>query len=424
MGIVSNLNYRKILVNLLLLFVVVGCFGYISSMYAYRATVKYMGGVLIYSVFLMYIFKNHTAKIPTIWLVLWGYIAVCTPFLNFPNSLRYLVVFSSGMMLLKLSTISGRLFYDIPKLFILIGSFFSLATLFQSIFPGAFNVFLRVIQNDNLYTQTIGYWERFGAYCGIAGESSFNAFCITVGILCLVSSLFVSRKRKLLKILFIGVMYYCIVLTGKRSFLLMIPMIILCLFLMQAIVGKNKKHVIICIMLMLVFPLLFYSFLGNLVLDILASGKGRSTGSIVDLSNRELFWGIAFNMLRSSPFVGHGMMSYDNYYNEFFDHDYTFAGAHNSYFQLLAEMGCVGGVIYITAILMTFIKTVRYTSKILKTKENTLKFLMCSSLCIQAMCILYGWSGNPFHRPQQLLTYFIALGIGLYAHKLERRKIQ
>ena len=55
-------------------------------------------------------------------------------------------------------------------------------------------------------------------------------------------------------------------------------------------------------------------------------------------------------------------------------------------------------------------------------KKNNLKFLMYSSLCIQAMCIIYGWSGNPFHRPQQLLTYFVALGIGLYVYKLEKIK--
>ena len=72
-------------------------------------------------------------------------------------------------------------------------------------------------------------------------------------------------------------------------------------------------------------------------MDILASGKGRNYGAAVDLSNRELFWAIAFKMFKTSPIFGHGMMAYDNYYNDFFNHDYTFAGAHNSYFQLFAD---------------------------------------------------------------------------------------
>ena len=65
----------------------------------------------------------------------------------------------------------------------------------------------------------------------------------------------------------------------------MIPMIILSLFFMQSMIDKNKKNVTICIVLMFVLPLIFYSFLGNLVMDILASGKGRNYGAAVDLSN-------------------------------------------------------------------------------------------------------------------------------------------
>lgn len=84
----------------------------------------------------------------------------------------------------------------------------------------------------------------------------------------------------------------------------------------------------------------------------------------------------------------------------------------------------MGGVIYVYAIFISFFKTVVYTKHIMMVKKNNLKFLMYSSLCIQAMCIIYGWSGNPFHRPQQLLTYFVALGIGLYAYKLEKIKIK
>ena len=416
--------FYKYLIDLLLIFIIIGCFGYVSSLYVYHATVKYMGVLLIYSLFMMYVFRKHIQKLPTVWLVTWLYISISTIFLNFPNSFRYLVVFSLGVVLLKLSTVSSRLFCNIPKLFIAIGVVFSLITLAQIVIPSLFDVILRIVQNEELYMQTLEYRERFGAYCGIAGESSFNAFCIALGILCLVSSLYVSRKRKYLKILFIGIMYYSILLTGKRSFLLMIPMIILSLFFMQSMIDKNKKNVTICIVLMFVLPLIFYSFLGNLVMDILASGKGRNYGAAVDLSNRELFWAIAFKMFKTSPIFGHGMMAYDNYYNDFFNHDYTFAGAHNSYFQLFAEMGFLGGVIYVYAIFISFFKTVVYTKHIMMVKKNNLKFLMYSSLCIQAMCIIYCWSGNPFHRPQQLLTYFVALGIGLYAYKLEKIKIK
>jgi len=176
----------------------------------------------------------------------------------------------------------------------------------------------------------------------------------------------------------------------------MIPMIILSLFFMQSMIDKNKKNVTICIVLMFVLPLIFYSFLGNLVMDILASGKGRNYGAAVDLSNRELFWAIAFKMFKTSPIFGHGMMAYDNYYNDFFNHDYTFAGAHNSYFQLFAEMGFLGGVIYVYAIFIScklknisLIPTDRlyFSHMSKKYLEYILNLLGLSSLVIYSMHI-------------------------------------
>ena len=139
--------FYKYLIDLLLIFIIIGCFGYVSSLYVYHATVKYMGVLLIYSLFMMYVFRKHIQKLPTVWLVTWLYISISTIFLNFPNSFRYLVVFSLGVVLLKLSTVSSRLFCNIPKLFIAIGVVFSLITLAQIVIPSLFDVILRIVQN-------------------------------------------------------------------------------------------------------------------------------------------------------------------------------------------------------------------------------------------------------------------------------------
>ena len=417
MRISLRINYRKVLINVLMLLTVIGCFGYIRSIYIYHTTVKYMGFVLIYAIFILYCCRKYSEKLPARWRLVWSYIIITTPFLNYPNSSRYLIVLSLGMILLKLYALPNDFYERLNRIFIWGGAFFSFATLLQALVPGLFHIILRVVQSDKLYEQTLKYLERYGAYCGLAGESSFNAFCIALGMLCLVAQILARRKVKGSEILFILLMYYSILLTGKRSFLLMIPMIILCFFLFFAIAEKKRKYILLCTLLLIMMPIVFYAFLGEVIMKILASGKGSSTSSFIDLSNRRLFWNIALSMVRSKPLFGHGMMAFDNFYNSYFNNNYTFAGAHNSYLQLLGEMGVIGGGIYIIAILTTFIKGIKDVLRIVKNNKNGLRMLAYSSVCIQAMCIIYGFSGNPFHRPQQLLTYFIAVAMGMYVHK-------
>ena len=419
MGTKLKISYHRAVIYLMALFTVVGCFGYIGSIYIYRTTVKYMAIVLLYSIFVLYMYRRKSKKIPLIWFVLWIYIIISTLFLNFPNSIRYLIVFTLGILLIKLCCIAEDFFTNMIKFFSIAGCFFSFGTFIQAFAPSIFNIVLRIIQSDYLYEQTQNYWVRFNAYCGFAGESSFNAFCISLGILCLISQAFAERKLGIFRLILILISYYAIFLTGKRSFLLLIPMIIFFVFLFFAIAEKRKKYIIIFIILLILTPLVFYSFLGDIVLNILASGKGSESTSFIDLSNREVFWGIAIGMLKSKPLFGHGLMSYDNFYNSYFNNTHTFAGAHNSYFQLLGEMGIVGGLLFFTAIIKSFLIGIIDMWKIIGHRQTEIKIRMISfySICIQAMCILYGFSGNTFHRPQQLFTYFVAIAMGLYVHK-------
>lgn len=402
----------------MLLFTVIGCFGYINSIYLYRTTVLYMGIVLIYTTSIIFLFNRAQIKVPSVWMAVWVYIIISTAFLNFPNSVRYLVVFTLGITLMKLSCIAEDFFPKIIKCFSIAGCFFSFGTLLQAFVPSVFHVLLKLVQSNYLYEQTVSYWSKYHACCGFAGESSFNAFCIALGILCLISKAFAERKIGVCRLFIILLSYYAILLTGKRSFLLLIPMIVFFIFLLFAIAESKKKNIIILTVLIVVTPIIFYLFLGDIVLDILASGKGGGNVRAIDLSNREIFWRISFNMLKSKPLFGHGMMSYDNFYNSYFHKAISFAGGHNSFFQLLGEMGIVGAALYFSAIIRTFISGIVDICEMIKQKNVGVELRTVSfyAVFIQIMCITYGFSGNPFHRPQQLLTYFVAVAMGIYVH--------
>lgn len=404
---------------LFMLLIVIGCFGYIRSIYLLYTTVKYMGAVLLFAIWMILFMRKKRGKVPLVWTAVWIYITISTLLLNFPNSLRYFIVFSLGITLIILYSHENDFYYNLMRCFTLVGIFFSFGTIFQAFVPSMFNTVLKFVQSESLYEQTMNYMSRYGAFCGFAGESSFNAFCISIGILCLISKIFAERKISIYRIALILFSYYAILLTGKRSFVLLIPMIIFSVFLLYAIIEKKKASIIFLTVLILAIPFIFNFYLEDIIMEILASGKGNGNMEGIDLSNRELFWNIAFNMLESRPFFGHGMLSYDNFYNIFFNKNITFAGGHNSYFQLLAEMGWIGAGLYFFAIIKSIICGILDLCKIIdknSISDIKLRVLAYCTVFIQTMCIIYGLSGNPFHRPQQLLTYFVAIAMGIYVH--------
>lgn len=407
-------NSTTLITAFLSILLIVGCFGYIGSIYTYRITVIYMLFVFLSLMFVICISKRIN-KIPNEWRIVLIYMIISVPLLNISNSIRYFIVFLACMALLKIR-LTTNFYLKLPSLFAIIGFIFSLMTLFQIYLPSIFFNILRIIQNNNLYLRTIEYEKIYGVCCGIAGEPSFNAFCITIGIMGIVSGIFSSKKLQKSKIILLIIMYFSILLTGKRSFMLFIPVIVFSIFLIKEISQNRRKSIIICFLIMIILPIVFYSFLGDIVMNILSKGADSST-TVVNLSNREIFWQIALNMIKDRPFFGHGLMSYDNFYNAFFNNAHTFAGAHNSYLQLLSELGIVGGCIYIYAIIHTL--WLSYKSFWYCCKKN-IKYLdrnILFALCLQTVCVMYGFSGNPFHRPQQLLTYFVGVCIALFVEK-------
>jgi O-antigen ligase len=351
-------------------------------------------------------------KIPKGWFLTGIYIFVSVLFLNFPNSIRYLITFMVGICLIKIELPKQKL-SAIPKICSIFGSFFAIMTLLQEFMPTAAYSIIKIFQSNELYQQTVLYKNAYGSCNGVAGEPSFNAFCICIAIMGVLAEVISKKKIEIVKIIWLFAMYYSVFLTNKRSFLLMIPMICVATLLIKGLAEGKKNGIIVCIIFMILMPVVYYAFLDSVIMGILSKGGDSSA---INLSNRELFWGIAVDMIKQKPIFGHGMMAYDIFYNDFFNNSHTFAGAHNSYLQLLSEMGIIGGGLYIGCIITTFVKTLSTVWKMQRI-DSDYKYPVYFSFFIQFVCIIYGMSGNPFHRPQQLLTYFVAVSIYYHLRK-------
>ncbi len=86
-------------------------------------------------------------------------------------------------------------------------------------------------------------------------------------------------------------------MTSKRSAILLLPFITLAILLPRFFTKLTLSKFFLLISSISLLPILVGQFLLNKIEVILLSGKGNSP-----LSNRELYWNIALNMIKEKKF--------------------------------------------------------------------------------------------------------------------------
>ncbi|MEG1433493.1 MULTISPECIES: O-antigen ligase family protein [Eubacterium] len=265
---------------------------------------------------------------------------------------------------------------------------------------GYFSFLLTQAQIDTIQNNIL-----LGGYPGIAGEVSFNCFCIAIGIAVQVIFLYF-EKQKVRNFFILFLLFIALLLTGKRSMILILPIVSIIIFMLLAIEKRNKYVREILTLLIIAAPLVYLGLRDEITL-ILTKG-----GTSLALSNRDWFWNIAEEMFRKHPFWGNGINTYDFMYNEYkVRNGYVyFAGAHNSYLQYAAELGAIGLGVFIICILSEIIRTIKKINLDFKKHSSLISIEnLFISLYAQLFCILYALSENPFYQPQQIMTYFIVI---------------
>lgn len=241
------------------------------------------------------------------------------------------------------------------------------------------------------------------AYSGLLGEVAYSAFVMNIGIALIISKCF--SGEKLSKFNFIQLLIFIIgvMLSYKRSLLLIPVFATIFLFLVSDINKKLKKgltFLLIAIGIVIVVINIFPETLDTI------GRLGNESSENSGLNGREQLWGYAFDMFKKNPVLGLGFYSYTTYcYSQGFQWDYL---THNIYIQLLGETGVIGFVIFVTFFISLFLKTLKLI-KICKDKNEL--YLINFSLFIQIVFLIYGISGNPLYFPQQMLVYVVAISI-------------
>ncbi len=352
--------------------------------------------------FIFNLFYIHKPKL--IFLILSFYLVLNVMF-SFPAvGYKYLLIFFTGAIfyLKKWETGTLKRLFHIFQIVTLLFLFF---TFLNYLYPSIIlNIFGKIMSEKQVQTYQFGLlW----GVPGIPGELSFNAFVLSIGYGQQLNLLFLKEKRVDKLIGFIITILYIIgiIMTSKRSAILLLPFITLAILLPRFFTKLTLSKFFLLISSISLLPILVGQFLLNKIEVILLSGKGNSP-----LSNRELYWNIALNMIKEKKFLGHGLNSYDLRFNQLRNHS-GFAGAHNSFLQIVAELGAFGGMIYILFIVYNLFFSIKVHIATIKENKKFESYVSGCSIFVQILCIGVGMSESVFYQPQQLFTYLLFSGL-------------
>lgn len=284
---------------------------------------------------------------------------------------------------------------------------FVIGTFINLIYPQFFGTFFPFLYGSGL--EMVNSAQN-GYYIGFAGEPSFNGYAMMITTI--YSTLnYTTGKNKFYSGLWLILSVVGILLTGKRSFLLIAPVLVLTIIRMGNPKLRFPKTIVFFIVLFVITLILYtispesFSFMSRMF----------NEDNTINLNYRDIIWGIAIGLFLSHPLVGVGINRFDVYFNQFYLAHFSyyeeryFAGAHNSYIQYLAEIGIIGSIIVIGIMILSFWKT----RKIIIAKKLTIsqQRILLFSIGVQLLTLIYALSGNPMHQYQQYMLYIIAIAM-------------
>ncbi|MDU4892216.1 MAG: O-antigen ligase family protein [Clostridium sp.] len=397
-----KIKVRNTYENLYLFLIVILMFSYAGIIASYKSCTVFSNFVLLLIIFEVYRRKIKLIKIEKSWIVLAIYMSLILIF-NFPKSSLYLLLFILGIFILHKKN-TENYFNKLIRVCKIISTILATSILVQWLLPDLFYKFAQKYYfYSNQYEMVYNSGMIAHKYSGLIYEVSFAAFVLSIGFACYFSDMICKKVKTKWSMLALMYIYFAIILTDKRSFILIVPSIVCIVTVIFEMKKISIKYIIIFFVVL--FLLLFNI---NTIISIVSNILSDGTETVLQLSSRDKYWNIILDMIKQSPLIGTGLNSFDHYFNlaHIKSIHLEFVGAHNSYLQIIAEMGFIGAVLYFTNIIKICFRAIKILNIYrISNNENLNKVVI--SLFILLVCSLYALTGNVFHQPQQLITFFV-----------------
>ena len=383
-------------------FILLFIFLYLGVFSRYRMISSY---ILFFILILEIIISRNKIKVDKlriIFLIFVLYVFFSAVFKNRKTGFQYILMLFNCFIILQMEN-DEKVYSKFINKAEIISLIFAIYTVINYFYRDITSIIFRFILSEN-QINNINKLLSNNLIPGLAGETSFNSFCIMIGLIATVSKILVTKKMNFKSIIKITIFLISIYLTGKRSSILISSIIIgvtIFIYFLTSMKLEIIEKFIMSIIIICVIPIIFKILKYNVLL--------KSSNSI-DLSNRTWFWGLAISMYKSNPIFGCGINTFDFLYNvsKLGSGYIAYAGAHNSYIQILAELGILGLVIFLIYVLLNFIKSIKILSK---SNCINIEASIIFSIFSQLFILIYAMTENPFYQPQQIIYYFYCLSI-------------
>jgi len=306
---------------------------------------------------------------------------------------------------------------------------------YSIIFVGALFGLYGILQylgiDFSIWQKNVGRQKVFGLF----GNVNYFAEYLIIPLSIAVSQLFSSGQwlKKILLLIAVVAMGTTLLLTFTRSSYLGFAfalIIIFSLFLSgrkNKFLRRNKKGVIIFVVIALMFSLLFFipNPLNKEGTPFFKIKERVSISKMLDsysIKRRLSTWGFTLLMIRDNPLLGSGIGTFQyntlRYQARFLEENgnrskfvYGIADkAHNEYLQLWAELGIVGLAICLWLFISFFLAGIKFLKN---TKNDEKKAIMIGFIGATTAVLIDSLFSFPLHLPATVFLFWLTLGLSI-----------
>ena len=259
---------------------------------------------------------------------------------------------------------------------------------------------------------------KIGIFSGLSGEKGEASYAANILISIQLCQIFVRRKASKKNIALLLLAVFSLLMSGKRTMLMMPLVITLAFFFVNKIKGRVFKLIAAAVIVGISVYIL------TMIFPPLAITIDRIFNSSSDdmLTGRGDLWNVCKNMFVSNPLFGRGFASFNTFANRDYNvnvmmaiqnHEKWLFHAHSLYYQFLGELGLFGSIPAFSVILYSCIGVLRLR-KNMDQMSGGEKIIYHFSLYYQLWFIIYGFTSNVGYYPQDLIMYFLCVSMYLY----------
>lgn len=281
-------------------------------------------------------------------------------------------------------------------------------------------------QKAHLYEQV----QKNHHAVGLSNHYSQNGIYMAISLCASFALLLVKKHKNMIrKVLLVAVVFFSLILTGKRGALIFSVFAMLVTYIICKRGAFGNKLITVLFILssisLVIYILSFY-------IEGIASAFERITAmfaaenEISDVSNgRFKLYAIAWNFFKESPILGIGWREFSKEVVNFYNQDSVLRDAHNVFLQLLCETGIIGFSVFITMFISAITQTIQLavqSAKNLLCLSDKTKTVLIFSLCYQVFFLAYCITGNPLYDLETVYVYIISVGFssGIYFRYKEK----